>query len=123
MTRLAAASTLVVLTFACGDGIVSSGTGLTGDVVRGPVMPVCLPDLPCYAPFSAHFTVMQASVLVAGFTSDSQGRFFIALPAGRYTIQPGADAPIIAPEQQARNVAVGESGITRVHLEFDTGIR
>jgi hypothetical protein len=122
MTRLVCVA-LVAMALACGNGIVSPGTGLTGDVVRGPVTPVCLPDPPCYAPFSAHFAVLGDSATVATFVTDNRGRFFVALPAGRYTIRPGADAPIISPEQQTREVAVGDSGITPVHLEFDTGIR
>ena len=123
MTRLACAAIVAAITLACGNGTLSPGTGLIGEVVRGPVTPVCLPDPPCYAPFSAHFTVLRDSATVAAFVSDSQGQFVVWLPPGRYTIRPGSDAPIIAPELQAKVVDVGATGLSTVHLEFDTGIR
>jgi hypothetical protein len=91
--------------------------------VRGPVTPVCLPDPPCTAPFSAHFTVWRDSFPVAAFRSDTLGRFSILLPPGRYTVRPGADAPIPSPELQARMVEVAGSGLTHLRLEFDTGLR
>jgi hypothetical protein len=47
----------------------------------------------------------------------------VYLPPGPYLIQPAADAPIISPQQQSKAAVVGESGLTSVHLEFDTGIR
>jgi hypothetical protein len=98
-------------------------TGLTGLVILGPVTPVCQPDIPCSAPFSASFTVWQGSRLAASFHSDIQGRFTVALAPGQYRLVPGPDAPIIVPESQARIVDVGLRELTTVRLVFDTGLR
>jgi hypothetical protein len=122
--RRAFAPPLVAMALACGGGPVAPATtGLVGVVLRGPVTPVCLPDPPCDAPFRAHFTVWRASSSVAGFESDTLGRFLVWLPPGRYTVRPGTDAPILSPELQSKTVTVAGSGLTYVQLDFDTGIR
>jgi hypothetical protein len=98
-------------------------TGLTGTVVRGPTTPVCQVNVPCFAPFSAHFTVKSGSSTVASFLSDSSGMFTVMLSPGSYTIVPAADAPLMSATSQAKTVVVGPVGLTTVQLEFDTGIR
>src|SRR5262245_56131665 len=98
-------------------------TGLTGVVSRGPVTPVCRADIVCDAPFSAGFSVTQAARHVADFRSDANGRFTVSLPPGTYRITPHADAPLMAPEIQAKTVEVAQAGLTYVTLQFDTGIR
>ncbi len=98
-------------------------TRLQGTVLRGPITPVCMPDRPCDAPFSARFHVLQSAREVAQFTSDDWGRLAVALPPGQYTIVPDAAAPIMSPSSQARGVTVSAEGVTSVRLEFDTGIR
>jgi len=119
-------STLVLAFAVSGCMLISAGnisTGLTGVVLRGPIMPVCQTNVPCDAPFSASFTVQQSTVVVGRFQSDSQGHFEVKLPPGTYRIVPGADAPIISPGSQAKEVEVLPDSITTVQLEFDTGIR
>lgn len=109
---------------ACNGGPLSSpATGLTGSVVRGPITPVCIPNIPCSAPFAATFTVWQGSRLVASFGSDAQGHFTVRLEPGTYRVVPDPDAPIIDPPSQAKTATVGPMGLTAVQLEFDTGIR
>ena len=98
-------------------------TGLTGVVVRGPITPVCQIQVPCDAPFSATFSVEQNARRISEFRSDADGRFSVMLPAGVYRIVPGADAPIMSPQLQAKMVEVLPVGLTTVRLEFDTGIR
>jgi hypothetical protein len=61
--------------------------------------------------------------VVAAFRSDSEGRFEVQLAPGTYLVVPGADAPIISPRAQAKDVTVASSGRTTVMLHFDTGIR
>jgi hypothetical protein len=124
------AASLLSLAFAlgitgCGDLAITitTDTGLVGIVVRGPVQPVCQPQVPCDAPFGASFTVQQASRVITTFRSDAQGHFQVHLPAGTYLIVPGPDAPIISPSGQAKQVVVGSEGLTQVQLVFDTGIR
>jgi hypothetical protein len=120
-----------LLSLACALGItgcadvavtITTDTGLVGIVVRGPVEPVCQPQVPCDAPFAASFTVQQGTRLIATFRSDAQGHFEVHLPAGTYLVVPGRDAAIISPSGQAKQVVVGSDGLTQVRLEFDTGI-
>ena len=115
--------TLLSGTVGCGAPAAPSDTTLVGTVVRGPIQPVCQMAVPCDAPFSAGFTVQQRDRVVASFRSDSQGHFGVQLAPGMYAVIPNADAPIISPKAQAKDVAVGASGPTTVVLHFDTGIR
>jgi hypothetical protein len=110
-------------TAGCGAPAAPSDTTLAGTVMRGPVQPVCQVGVPCDAPFSAGFTVQQGDRVVASFRSDSQGHFEVRLAPGSYRIVPDADAPMISPKSQAKDVVVGASGTTTVLLHFDTGIR
>lgn len=116
---------VAIAPLSCGNdaSTVPLTTGLTGTVTRGPITPVCMVNVPCDAPFAAHFTVRQGSHTVAAFQSDSTGHFEVRLAPGSYTVVPGADAPIISSSIQARAVNVGPSGLTVVNLDFDTGIR
>ena len=98
-------------------------TGLTGTVLRGPVTPVCQVNVPCDLPFSADFAVMQSTVQVGAFHSDSAGHFQVKLPPGTYRVVPAPSAPIMSPQSQAKQVVVGPDSLTTVQLEFDTGIR
>jgi len=84
---------------------------------------VCRIDAPCDAPFSAQFEVQQDGRQVAQFTTDSAGFALVPLLAGSYIVVPGANAPIIAPQSQSREVTVRPDGITVDTLRFDTGIR
>jgi hypothetical protein len=107
----------------CGSPASPSNTGLSGQVRRGPVTPVCQLGVPCDEPFSATFTVRQGDRTVATFRSDGQGRFETRIPPGAYLVVPAPDAPIISPASQAKQVEVAASGLTNVVLQFDTGIR
>jgi hypothetical protein len=100
----------------------SHDTGLEGTVVRGPVQPVCRIDIPCDAPFSAGFQVLQLGRLISRFSSDSTGHYQVPLPPGEYTVLADSTAPIW-PKGQARNVTVEPIGVTHLDLSFDTGIR
>jgi hypothetical protein len=95
-------------------------TGLTGLVVRGPITPVCQVDVPCDAPFSAEFSVRVRDRTVGHFRSDADGRFTIYLAPGTYLIVPDPGAFFF---EQSKTVEVGDSGLTTVTLDFDTGIR
>ena len=124
VVAIAALAALALAALSCRDVTGGSySTGLTGTVVRGPIMPVCRVDLPCDAPFAAHFTVRQGNRDVAAFSSDSTGAFEVRLAPGDYAVVPAADAPILSPAAQAKAVTVGPTGLTVAHLSFDTGIR
>jgi hypothetical protein len=112
------------LSAACSSTAPSPVTGLTGVVIRGPVTPVCRVDVPCDAPFAASFTVQQSGRTVAQFQSDASGQFTVFLRPGNYIVVPSADAPIISPGGQGKQVTVTDSGmLTTIRLMFDTGIR
>jgi hypothetical protein len=118
--------TLVLGLFLIGCQLLSMSnfsTGLAGTVLRGPVTPVCQADVPCDLPFSADFAVMQSTVQVGAFHSDSAGHFRVKLPPGTYRVVPAPNAPIMSPQSQAKEVVVLPDSVTTVQLEFDTGIR
>lgn len=98
-------------------------TGLRGRVLRGPIQPVCREGEPCDAPFQAGFTVQRGERTVGTFESSADGQFSIRLDPGTYGIVPDADAPLLQPEAQRREVVVGADGVTEVEVVFDTGIR
>lgn len=112
---------LVALIAAACNGGAPFDTGLQGQVMRGPIAPVCPPELTCDAPFAADFTVWRISILVAHFQSDSAGAFYVRLPPGTYTVVPSTAAPIVP--GQVKTVIVKSESLTSVVLDFDTGIR
>jgi hypothetical protein len=97
-------------------------TGLEGHVIRGPVQPVCLTDQPCEEPFAATFHVKRDGAAIQDFTTAADGYFVIYLEPGEYEIVPDPAAPLAEPGQQSRAIKVGETGLTRVEILFDTGI-
>lgn len=132
------AATALLLLAACGGDSPENGTGgdtpvgppttvvttgLEGHVIRGPVQPVCITDQPCEEPFAATFHVKREGEQVAEFDSGADGYFVVYLEPGNYEIVPGASSPLPDPEQQAQPVRVAETGLTRVEISFDTGIR
>lgn len=108
---------------ACGGLSTSAEVELVGRVLRGPITPVCVEGQPCDAPFSANFLVFRGGRLVTGFQSAADGRFRLTLAPGLYLIRPRADAPLLSPEAQSREVRVEAQPVTEVELHFDTGIR
>jgi len=98
-------------------------TGLQGQVIRGPITPVCKDNEPCDAPFNALFIVLKNDREVNRFRSDTRGEFTVILDPGLYTVVPDSSAPLMAPEQQRKEVEVQPEGMTPVTLHFDTGIR
>jgi hypothetical protein len=98
-------------------------TGLQGQVLRGPITPVCTESEPCDAPFSAWFMVLRNDREVARFQSNVRGEFTVALDPGIYIIVPDRSAPLMHPQQQRQDIEVQPKGMTQVTLYFDTGIR
>jgi hypothetical protein len=101
----------------------ATATGLSGVVLRGPIMPVCNAIDPCDAAFSSGFQLKKDGVAIGAFRSDTDGCFAVQVPSGNYVVVPDADAPILSPESQMQSVTVGPDGWTQVELTFDTGIR
>jgi hypothetical protein len=96
---------------------------MEGVVRRGPITPVCFPDQPCDAPFSASFEIRDGSLVAGRFHSDSAGHYSVAVAPGVYTVVPDPAAPLMGASSQTRIVTVGPEGFTHADLAFDTGIR
>lgn len=99
-------------------------TGLEGRTYRGPINPVALEGVPNDEPFSSEFNIYDMSdKLVASFTSDSDGKYFIELGAGKYLVVPDESSPLLMPGQQSEEFIVIKNQITKKDFYFDTGIR
>jgi hypothetical protein len=103
--------------------------GIEGTVIR---TPMCAgPGRPgeiCETPYQASLQVRNSNgVLVGHFESDVGGRFFVLLPPGTYTVEPGvgsASAGTSSPgRMRTATVTVSEGAVTPVRIEIDTGIR
>ncbi len=111
-----------------GGGILPYDSGVSGQVLLGPICPVesYPPDPNCAA--KGYETTIQ--VIAVGspksspFTTaktDKDGRFKITLPPGDYTLQPiGAK---VFPSCSSVNITVKPATILQVNLSCDTGIR
>jgi hypothetical protein len=108
---------------ACVDGTGSGGVSVTLQVVRGPITPVCQPNVACDAPFAAGFDLYRLNRLRQRVTTGSDGRLELHLSAGAYELIPAADAPLLDPRSQRKSFEVTEPGPVSITLEFDTGIR
>ena len=107
----------------CGDGTGPAGIAVEGQVLRGPIAPVCISEHPCEAGFAARFDVYRLGRLATRFSTTADGTFNLRLGLGDYEIVPDAGAPLMSPRQQRQLVRVEEPGPVRVTLRFDTGIR
>lgn len=102
----------------------SETTGIRGTVIWGPTMPgPTSPGQGDEAPLAASFVVRGADHKVARFTSDAEGRFEVALPAGDYTIVPDKSTPIPYAEKQTTQVTVPEDEFAVITIRLDTGMR
>jgi hypothetical protein len=63
-------------------------SGLYGVVTRGPTKPVCQVSMPCSAPYS-HATLVfsRTGTTARRVTTDTKGRYRIALPSGRWSLR------------------------------------
>jgi hypothetical protein len=96
-------------------------SGLRGIVTRGPLMPVCRVDVPCYGPAEVTLVFVRRGREVARTRSRADGRYRIALLPGTYlvrTTKKGVGSAIKPPR------AVVPSGrYASVDFLLDTGIR
>ena len=125
---------LAVLIFtlaACSTGgpspSAAPGTGLAITAVAGPTCPVeTIPPDPACAPRPvAGATVIiqdDQRANVATVVLDPQGAAVVALPAGKYVVQPQRVAGLMGTAASA-NTTVVDGTMTPVVLAYDTGIR
>ena len=100
--------------------------GIAAFVVRSPTIPVAHPGQIDWAPLpGAHILVADAGGSTVGTAvSDSAGRFFIELAAGRYLLTPqkmGSTSFPIPPSPL--QVVVPQNDVAHVRIDYDTGIR
>jgi hypothetical protein len=101
-------------------------TGISGVAVAGPTCPVETLGDPACAPRQ----VADATIIVVDATGADvgtavtglDGAFFIALPAGEYTLR-GAPVEGLMGTPDAMTVTVTDGAATEVQLSYDTGIR
>ncbi|MEV0804874.1 carboxypeptidase-like regulatory domain-containing protein [Micromonospora sp. NPDC050200] len=104
----------------------SSDSGIEGRTTVDGGCPVIRDNSPCPdAPLSARLTVTRQGfdVPVASTTSDSDGRFRLPLPPGRYVVHPSNLTGGIHPAAAPIEVQVSSGAYTTVTVPFDTGIR
>ncbi len=106
--------------------IANSDSGITGKIVIKPVCPVeSNPPRPECAPkpYQATVTVKTSdgSQKVAEFTSDTNGKFKIALDPGDYLLIP-TNGPVY-PRAAAQSVTVESGKFREVTITYDSGIR
>lgn len=120
---------LVGLLATLGCGRAGGGPGgrtdgiLEGTALASPQCPVQIQGRPCPPkPLSAEVTVADPDGrVVATFRTDADGRFSISLPAGSYVLTSSqALSPVLLTPV---TVQVSAGRVTRVRLDFDTGIR
>ena len=115
-----AAVLIVALTGAVAGAATPSG--LYGTVTKGPIQPVCRPDVPCSGPAAGvTLTFHRSTGAVARVRTTALGRYRIRLAPGVYTVRTNAKPFGVIPFP--RRAWVAEARFRRVDFEIDTGIR
>ena len=126
MRRALASIGVALVMGACGEApLARAGTGIQGMVQVGPTCPVERINSPCPPrPMKATVLVQDASGHeVMRFTSGSDGRFKVDLPAGTYTLLGLPPAGQSLPRPIPSAVSVRQGVYTTVVVQYDSGIR
>jgi hypothetical protein len=94
-------------------------SGLYGVVTRGPTTPVCRVDVPCTKPYGHSTLVFSRLAMTRRVTTDAQGKYRIALPAGRWSLRV-QDAHF---GWRPSAVTVPSARYAKLNVFVDTGIR
>ena len=132
MKRIVLFFGLLIVLAACSGGASSApagpaggGSGIGGVAVAGPTCPVERPGDSACQPHPVEGAVIvvtdAAREEVGQATTDANGRFFVALPAGRYLVTAGDVEGLMNPP--ASMEVVVSDGEATIELEYDTGIR
>lgn len=92
-------------------------SGLYGTVMRGPITPVCVAELPCSAPAAGAVLVFTRGAVIDRVTVASDGSYRLRLPAGAYSVRSGVKKL----EPTVARVYTGR--MARLDFSIDTGIR
>jgi Carboxypeptidase regulatory-like domain len=119
---------IALVAAACGGGSAtppSVTTGIAGTATAGPVCPVERPGDPACAPrpVAGAVVIIRAAdgEEIARATTDEEGRYDVAIPPGRYTVE-GASVEGLMGNPVEVDVDVGDARAI-VDLQYDTGIR
>jgi hypothetical protein len=94
-------------------------SGLYGTVLRGPVTPVCVAEVPCYRPAAGAVLIFSRSgEELARTRVRDDGSYRIAVRAGTYAVRAISRRPI-----DPSTVRVLAGRFRRVDFSIDTGIR
>lgn len=98
------------------------GSGIYGRVTLGPITPVCRIEIPCERAYEATLTVNDSTGMeVARATSGPDGGYRIMLPPGRYTLVPLATG--VFPQAPSQQIEIANKVLSRVDVQYSTGIR
>jgi hypothetical protein len=130
MKSIVSILSLLIVLAACSGGAssapaASGGTGIRGVAVAGPTCPVERPGDSACQPRPVEGAVIvvtdAAREEVGQATTDAEGRFFVALPAGSYLVTAGDVDGL--PSPPASMEVVVSDGEATIELTYDTGIR
>ena len=97
-------------------------TGIEGQVIIRPIRPHETVGTPNVEPYQATVQVLDTSGHpVTTFQSEAGGTFRVALPPGRYVLQP--QSPGLYPRASEQTVVVPPTGFTQVRITYNSGIR
>ncbi len=114
--QLAAAAAALLLPFS------AQSTGvITGTVTRGPIAPVCRIGSPCTAPARKLVLVFRRNSVAKQTTTDTEGRYRIALAPGLWRVSLTRTGLGTAVEPRELRAVAGRT--RKVDLSIDTGIR
>ncbi|MDB5033241.1 MAG: hypothetical protein JWQ98_482 [Chlorobi bacterium] len=105
---------------------VRSRTGIAGEVFRSPLRPVDENGRIDSSALAGALILIEdrSRQVVARVTSDTTGRFFVRLQEGTHYLRPQPFPGAMFPHPPAPvRIYVTEGEITRVRLNYDTGIR
>jgi hypothetical protein len=120
MRLLAALAAVVAVSSA---GAATSSSGLRGLVTRGPIVPVCTAEQPCYGPAkNVTLVFVRNGRVVRRATTSEQGRYRVALPVGLYAVRLQVKQRIGRGLEPSR-ARVMANRFRRIDFSIDTGIR
>ena len=91
--------------------------------MRGPVMPVCIEGRACDAPAPGVVLVFSRNTVeVKRVTTGAGGRFALRLRPGIYAVR-ALRRPLVGSGLTPSRIRVPVTGIARLALHLDTGIR
>ena len=94
---------------------------LHGQVMRGPIAPVCRVGQPCDKPAAGIRLSFTRAGKTTNVVTDAKGLYRIRLDAGAYTVRTNQRPFGTTPQPERVRVVAGQS--RRVDFHVDTGIR